>query len=163
MDEVQALLDLMESFKIEINGKVNELVAETKANANIYKEIEELKRSIEMHRQLVKEYKEYKDPLNNKFAIEAIQKQNSGFMNRIQDIDNRIKRFEVEKWLKLFTDEQLYEQYELAGKPTHAVVASWFNVSVQNAHNYITGKVKDPELRWKFFLNCVDYAKTKKG
>ena len=161
-NDIQDLLDLMAEFKVEVNNKVEKLVTETKANSGIHKQIDDLKKAIELQRQLVKEYKEHKDPIGHQFAIAALQKQGSDLVNKTMDLTQRLKKFEVENWLKLFTDEELIAQYELAGKPTHTVVGKALNTTPENAFNYTHALVKDPELRWKFYKFCVKYASSRK-
>ena len=162
-DEIKDLFNIIDGVKDELNTKISKLEESTRINKEVFKELASLKQAIELQRQLVNEYKAYKDPKNHEFAIEALQKQNGQLANKVQDVASRLKRFEVEEWLKLFTDEELRAEYIKAGSPTYKYISAKLNVTTENAYNYIHCKVTEPEKRWKFYLACIDYAKEKGG
>lgn len=152
--ELQELFQLIEDLRGELLQKVGELAAKIVPGETLKESQKVLEKKVEHLKQLVAEYKEYKDPLFVQDNIRNLQGMGDRFAIDIADIKKKFKAFESKAWLRILSDEEIKEQYLLAGKPSLSKIGKDFKVTPENAWNYTNAIVKDPVIRWEFFRYC---------
>jgi DNA repair ATPase RecN len=158
-DNVQELLQMMADFRAETTEKMEQMQMKLNDRKEIKDKIDRVEKALEYQKQLVNEYKLYKDPNSQKEAVKALQAGYNGFETKIQNLSNRLKEFEMNDFIRLLSDEELEQQHERCGKPSMNTIAKHFRTTPENAYNYVHGKIKDPKIRWAFYKFCNDHAK----
>jgi predicted unusual protein kinase regulating ubiquinone biosynthesis (AarF/ABC1/UbiB family) len=153
-EELKDLFEIVEDFKADVTNTIVELRKTMTTTKDLTDKIDAQEKRIEYLKQLVAEYKNFKEPLAMEAIMKELQKTGSIHANKIQDIISRLSAFEVKQWLRILSDEEIRSQYELAGKPSMSTIAKHFNTTPENAFNYAHCKVKDAKIRWEFYRFC---------
>ena len=153
-EELKDLFQIMEDFKADVSNTMEIWEKRIKDSDKLESRIVEADKKAEYVKQLLAEYKSYKDPRATEAFIQELQKTTSRHANDIQELKSRLQIFESKSWLRILSDEEIRSQYELAGKPSMSTIAKKFNTTPENAFNYAHCKVKDAKIRWEFYRFC---------
>lgn len=153
-EELKDLFQIVEDFKEDVTNTIQILRDRITENKALVQRIDDAEKKTEYVKQLLAEYKNFKDPRSTEGFITELQKTTSRHANDIQDLKSRLKEFESKSWLRILSDEEIRGQYELAGKPSMSTIAKKFNTTPENAFNYAHCKVKDAKIRWEFYRFC---------
>lgn len=149
--ELSELFQLVEDLRGELFQKVGELASSIVPGETLKQGHTDLAKKVEHLKQLVQEYKEYKDPFLTQDNIRNLQGITDRFAVQIADINRKWKDFESKNWFRILSDEDIKEQYIKGGKPTMTVIAKHFKITPENAFNYVHAKVKDDRIRWEVY------------
>jgi hypothetical protein len=153
-EELKDLFQIVEDFKADVTNTMEIWEKRIKESTKLEDKIDEADKKAEYVKQLLAEYKAYKDPRSTEAFIKELLNTTSRHANEIQDLRNRLKMFESKSWLRILSDDEIRSQYELAGKPSMSTIAKKFNTTPENAFNYAHCKVKDAKIRWEFYRFC---------
>ena len=151
MEEVKELFKLVEDFKEEFLGEFAQVKLQVEEAQKLTDKVNKADQKAENVKQFLQEYKGYKDPLNTRDIIAVMQKQLATHTNQLSDLNSRLKAFEAKSWLRILSDDEIKNQYALAGKPSLSTVAKHFRTTPENAFNYTHAIVKDDKIRWEIY------------
>ena len=149
--ELAELFQLIEDTKAELFQKVGELASKIVPGETLKESHAVLAKKVEHLKQLVNEYKEYKDPFLVQDNIRNLQGMGDRFAVQIAEINRKFKDFESKNWFRVLSDKEIIDQYIAGGKPTCSAIAKHFKTTPQNAYNYTSANVKDDRIRWEVY------------
>ena len=154
MSELDQLFTLIEDVKSELFQKVGELQANIVPGESLKESQKLLEKKVEHLKQLVEEYRQYKDPFMTEDNIRNLQGGFDRLNVQVAALNKKFKDFESKEWMRILSDEEIKAQYVNAGKPTCTEIAKHFKTTPQNAFNYTSATVKDDRIRWEFYRYC---------